>query len=77
MADVTVVFPEPTDTSDGLSIILSRDNGNATIAVRYERNGRTFGPVSLTPANFTAAQRNQLQTVLQFIVATAKTAMGF
>lgn len=77
MADVTVTYPEPTDTTDGLKIVVERDNGAATITITYTKNGRIFGPVVLTPASFTATQRTQLTTVVQFIIAAAKTALGF
>jgi hypothetical protein len=76
MPDLVVTVPEPTDTSAGLTVTITRNANGAQMIVSYERNGVTR-IAALQPSDFTGAQRTQIQTVVQFILAAAKAEMGF
>jgi hypothetical protein len=76
VADLVITVPEPTDTSDGLTVVFRRTEGNAEIVLSYERNN-VMRTVLLKPSNFTATQRNNIQAVMAMIVNVGKAAMGF
>lgn len=77
MADRTITITEPGDASTGVRIGLSRTDSGVKVHVIYEPpNGPTMG-ATLSPNDFTAAQRTQLQAVRAFILSIAKTKMGF
>lgn len=76
MPDLVVTVPEPTDTSNGLTVVISRTAQGVHIGVSYERNG-ILRSASVQPSDFTAPQRTQMQAVVGFILAEAKIQMGF
>lgn len=71
MADLVLTIPEPTGSTNGISIHIQRRAGEVHIAVTYERDG-IVRSITFQPSALTSAQRTQLQNVANMLIDVAK-----
>ena len=76
MADKTITIPEPSASTNGLTIHLIREAGVWRIDADYRREGVQYSiERALLDADFTLAQRTSIQSAITAIVAVGKPLM--